>query len=474
MKLTIFSRLFIGYFIIFILVILLGIYNHSQLNKLEANILSITNIDNRLLDYNKKLMNTFLSEAQNEKKYIITKDKIFYNHFLSSVSEFNAHLKENKVLATTEPFRNLLDEIEASHQQYVTLCNEEFDLLQNNKRYSRAEFASQKEVISSLLLEQLKEFKSLIETNSYETIKRLGIEGMNVRKINIIMTAVTLILSFTIAVFITRSITKPITIMRKKTRDIAKGLYSRQIKLSSLPEMNELAADFNDMCRKLMETDRIKSDFFSLMSHELRTPLTSIKEGTNLLLEGMGGVINDKQKKLLTIIKEESNRLINLVNSILDLSKMEAGMAEYRFVQADVIPLIDKTLTEIEPIIKAKNITMEVLTPQDIPHLRIDPERILQALRNLIGNAIKFSPKRGTIRIQAVRKQTTVEISVSDSGPGISSEELQRIFDKFQSPKMGTGLGLAIVKNIIQSHGGKIWAESTPGKGSTFIFSLPV
>jgi two-component system sensor histidine kinase GlrK len=419
-------------------------------------------------------MNAFLSEAQNEKKYVITKDKIFYNQFISSVSEFDTHLKEKKVLVKTEPMKRLLQEIEASHQKYVTLCKEEFDLLQNNKRYSRTDFASQKETISSLLLEQLKEFKTLIETNSYETIKRLGVEGMNVRKINIIMTAVTLILSFTIAAFITRSITKPITIMRKKTRDIAKGLYSRQIKLSSLPEMNELAADFNDMCRKITETDKMKSDFFSLMSHELRTPLTSIKEGTNLLLEGMGGEINEKQKKLLTIIKDESNRLINLVNSILDLSKMEAGMLEYRFMQADIIPLIDKTLSELDPIIKAKNITTEVSRAQDIPQVRIDPERILQALRNLIGNAIKFSPKRGTIKIKAVRKQTTVEFSVSDSGPGISSEELYRIFDKFQSPKMGTGLGLAIVKNIIQSHGGKIWAESTPGKGSTFIFSLPV
>jgi two-component system sensor histidine kinase GlrK len=228
------------------------------------------------------------------------------------------------------------------------------------------------------------------------------------------------------------------------------------------------------MCRKLMETDKMKSDFFSLMSHELRTPLTSIKEGTNLLLEGMGGEINEKQTKLLTIINEESNRLINLVNSIMDLSKMEAGMAEYRFMQADVIPLINKTLSEIEPLIKAKNITTELFTAKDIPHVRIDPERILQALRNLIGNAIKFSPKRGKIEIKAIRKQTTIEVSVSDSGPGISSEELHRIFDKFQSLKMGTGLGLAIVKNIIQSHGGKIWAESTPGKGSTFIFSLHV
>jgi two-component system sensor histidine kinase GlrK len=474
MKLTIFSRLFIGYLIIFILVILLGIYIHSQLNKLEANILSITNIDNRLLDYNKKLMNAFLSEAQNEKKYVVTKDEIFYNHFLESVSEFDTYLKEKKILAKTDPMKQKLYEIEESHQQYVILCNEEFDLLKNNKRYSRNDYASEKEYISSLLLEQLKEFKSLIENNSFETIKRLGVEGMNVRKINIIITAVTLIFSITIAVLITRSITKPITIMRKKTRDIAKGLYNRQIKLLSLPEMDELATDINDMCRKLMETDKMKSDFFSLMSHELRTPLTSIKEGTNLLLEGIGGEINEKQEKLLTIINEESNRLINLVNSILDLSKMEAGMTEYRFMQADVIPLIDKTLSEIEPFIKAKDIATELFMAKDMPYVRIDPERILQALRNLIGNAIKFSPKRGKIHIKAIRKQTTIEVSVSDSGPGISSEELPRVFDKFQSPKMGTGLGLAIVKNIIQSHGGKIWAESTPGKGSTFIFSLPV
>lgn len=473
MKVTIFSRLVIGYLIIFLLVTLLGVYIHSHLNRLEANILSIMNIDNRLLDYNKKLMNAVFSEIQNEKKFIVTKDEVFYNHFRESVEEFNTYLKETKSLVTTDALKHQLDDIENAHQKYVSLCNEEFDFLKRNKRYSRDDFVSEKEFTSSILLGRLKEFKSFVEAESLSTIQRLGVEGMNARRINIIVTAVTLVLSVAIAVFMTRSITKPLKTMRVRTREIAKGFYDRQIKLSSLPEMNELATDINEMCRKLTETDKMKSDFFSLMSHELRTPLTSIKEGTNLLLEGRGGEINERQKKLLTIINEESNRLISLINSILDLSKMEGGMMEYRFIRADVVPLIERALIEIDPLIKAKEIRTEISAEKDIPPVRIDPERILQALRNIIGNAIKFSPKRGRIKIEAVMRETAVEVSVADDGPGIPSEELTKIFDKFQSPKMGTGLGLAIAKSIIQSHGGKIWAESTPGRGSTFTFSLP-
>lgn len=474
MTMSIFSRLVTGYLIIFLLVTLMGVYIHIHLDNLEADILSITNVDNRLLDYNKKMMNTFISEIQNGKKYVITKDVIFHNQFLMTVSEFETYIKEIKSLAKTDSMKKLLHDIEESHRKYVNLCNEECDLIINNKRYDQAAYASEKEFVSSLILENLKEFRSLVENESLKTIKRLGVEGVNARRINIIVTAATLLLSIAIAVFITRSITQPIKTMRKKTRDIAKGFYGSQVKCSSLSEMNELATDINEMCTKLMTIDKIKSNFFSLISHELRTPLTSIKEGTNLLIEGKGGQITEKQKKLLTIINEESNRLISLTNSILDLAKMEAGMLEYRFVRADIVPLIVKSLTEIEPLIKAKDITTDISVPKDMPDVRIDPERILQALRNVIGNAIKFSPKRGTIKISAVRNQSAIEVSVSDNGPGIPSEELSRIFDKFQSPKMGTGLGLAIAKNIVQSHGGKIWAESTPGKGSTFILSLPV
>jgi two-component system sensor histidine kinase GlrK len=234
------------------------------------------------------------------------------------------------------------------------------------------------------------------------------------------------------------------------------------------------------MCQKLSELDRLKSDFFASMSHELRTPLTSIKEGTGLLLEGVGGATTEKQRKLLTILAEESNRLIGLVNSLLDLSKMEAGMMNYSFEKASLAPLIKKAVGEITPLVEAKEIRLETEIAEGLPTVKLDRERILQALRNLLGNAVKFTPKAGRVTVVARPINGKVEVSFRDTGPGIPTENLTTIFDKFHQGSTtggfsanGSGLGLAIAKHVIVSHGGEIWAENHPEQGSTFIFVLP-
>ena len=272
----------------------------------------------------------------------------------------------------------------------------------------------------------------------------------------------------------------PLFEMKKKTKEIAGGVFKADLELRSPPEIAELAADFNLMATKLREVDKVKSDFFSLMSHELRTPLTSIKEGTNMILEGVGGDITAKQEKLLKIIAEESNRLITLVNSTLDLSKMEAGMLKYNFTEASLVPLIQKAVTEVLPLAESKKITVHKFV-DELPVMKIDEERILQVLRNLIGNALKFTPADGAVSISARLKQGMVEVSVADTGAGIPEEQLKMVFEKFQQVDFpgedkfaGTGLGLAIVKHVIQKHGGKVWVESVLGKGSTFFFALPV
>jgi two-component system sensor histidine kinase GlrK len=294
-----------------------------------------------------------------------------------------------------------------------------------------------------------------------------------------VLTVLSLALGIVLSIVITRSITIPLSKMQEKTKEIAQGVFEANLNLPSPPEINELAQAFNSMSTKLQEVDRMKSDFYSLMSHELRTPLTSIKEGTNLFLEGKGGEVTERQKRLLTIVSEESNRLIQLVNSLLDLSKLEAGIAAFQFLKDDLAPLITRVIREIEPLAEAKGIRIK-RDIQESPRVSMDTERILQVLRNLLGNAIKFTPQGGVIEISLQAKDGVVEVSVTDAGPGIPEEQTAIIFDKFRqavhegSRKIqGTGLGLAIVKQIIQSHGGRVWVESAVGRGSTFRFTLP-
>jgi len=229
------------------------------------------------------------------------------------------------------------------------------------------------------------------------------------------------------------------------------------------------------------EIDKIKTDFFSFMSHELRTPLTTINEGTNLLIEGLNEQgSKKKQQRLLTIIKEESNRMISLVNSLLDLSKMEAGMMSFNFVQHDIKNLIYQVAREIEPIAETRTIRIETDIANKLPKVKVDISRMLQVLRNLLINAVKFTPKGGNIRVFTTAEGDELIVSVKDNGPGISEEHLETIFDKFQQVNIldsnkitGTGLGLSIVKHIIHAHGGRVWVESTLGQGSVFTFALP-
>jgi two-component system sensor histidine kinase GlrK len=314
----------------------------------------------------------------------------------------------------------------------------------------------------------------------YSKVANLGTVADRAQQAAGTIAVVCLLAIMLLSLLLTKSITRPIGLLKNKTQEIAAGNFDARVEVRSPPEIGELADALNSMGQKLRELDRMKADFFAAMSHELRTPLTSIKEGTGLLLEGIGGPTTEKQRKLLAILAEESNRLILLVNSLLDLSKMEAGMMSYDFALAHIDPLLKRAVAEVAPLVEAKQITIESAVDQPLPAVRIDAERILQVLRNLLGNAIKFTPKGGLVRVSARPTGDKLEIAVKDSGPGIPQEALLSIFEKFNQgmraddlARSGTGLGLAIAKSIISSHGGKIWAESQLGHGSTFIFVLP-
>lgn len=480
MRLSIFSRLIIGYMAVFLPVVAVSVYTIFQLRQFNNITRSITDIDNRVIDCEKKLSDSFLSQLQHERKYIIIKDDALYDQFLFAEREFIQYFNEVMPIADTTHKKDSLIKIKEYYNQYRSLFNEEIEFVRANKRYPQNRYKQEKEKAVDGIMEGLKNLKIYTEQDTYEKIKKLGEAGAKAHRAAMVMTITSLLFGIVISIFITRSITKPLAVMKKKTRDIARGDFDENLSISSPPEMEDLAQAFNLMCTKLKEMDKMKSDFFSLMAHELRTPLTSIKEGTNLLLEGIGGEVTDKQKKLLRIITEESNRLIELVNSLLDLSKMETGMMSFNFTTSDIKPLINKVIAEVEPLAAAKNISLKVDIAQDLLIIKMDNERILQVLRNLIGNAIKFTPGGGHVIISAQPVDRGVKVSVMDTGPGIPKDNLDTVFDKFKQATIvsynkiqGTGLGLAIVKHIINAHGGKVWAESELGHGSTFVFVLP-
>ncbi|HEY7319337.1 MAG TPA: ATP-binding protein [Candidatus Binatia bacterium] len=479
MRLTLFSRLILGYLAVFALVIAVSLYTLQQLQRFDDITQSILERDNRILDYEKKLADSFLSQVRYERKYVIAKDQTLYREFLKFKGDFERDLSEASELADPK-LAELLNEVRQGYAQYQELFDKEIAQIRAHRDYPQGWYNREKSQITDKVLALLEQLRVERQQGTYRKVRELADAGARARDAALTITIASLLFILILSLLMARSITRPIAILKNKTREIAGGRFEADLRLSSPPEMAELAASFNLMCRKLSEIDKMKSDFFASMSHELRTPLTSIKEGTGLLLEGVGGVTTEKQRKLLTILAEESNRLIGLVNSLLDLSKMEAGMMNYSFEKASLTPLIKKAVSEITPLIEAKGIQLEAEVPATLPAVKVDPERILQALRNLIGNAVKFTPRAGRIKVAARPITGKVEVSVRDTGPGIAAENLKTIFDKFHQGNSGgtfsangSGLGLAIAKHIIVSHGGEIWAENHPDQGSTFKFVLP-
>lgn len=229
--------------------------------------------------------------------------------------------------------------------------------------------------------------------------------------------------------------------------------------------------------KALKELDERKSGFVANVSHEFKNPLAIIKESMQLVIDGVTGEVNPKQKEALESGKKTIERLIRLVSDLLDLSKIEAGKMDMKIEKIDISSLAEDILATYKMEFSKKQIIFKKDIPMNIGFLWGDHDKISQAIINILNNSIKFTPVGGSIAFKIEGSEKDVRFEISDTGHGIPKEYIQKIFDKFErvtaERQEGTGLGLPITKDIVELHKGKIWVESESGKGSKFIFSLP-
>ncbi|WP_406657464.1 PAS domain-containing sensor histidine kinase [Methanolobus sp. ZRKC2] len=226
---------------------------------------------------------------------------------------------------------------------------------------------------------------------------------------------------------------------------------------------------------------RSKDEFLATMSHELRTPLNSIIGFSDILLDETFGNLNEKQASYIIHISKGGKHLLNLINNILDLSKVEAGKMELDYEQFHVSSSIDEIKTVIYPLAIKKNIRLNVKVDSHLDKIDADKTKFKQILYNLTSNAIKFTPKKGNVTIEARKSGEFAQVSITDTGIGISKSDMKKLFQPFKqlNPYLtreyeGTGLGLALVKKFVEMHNGNIWVESEVGEGSIFTFTLPL
>jgi signal transduction histidine kinase len=278
------------------------------------------------------------------------------------------------------------------------------------------------------------------------------------------------------AALIARRMTRSLDLLSSATADVAAGAFHEPIAVSSRDEIGELAQSFNSMGSQLRRVEETRREFFATVSHELRSPLTSIRGAADLLRDNVPGPLTDKQGRLVDIIALSSGRLLHLVNQILDLSRLHAGLVEFDRKPLDLARLVGRAVEELHPRAVDAGVTLEYeRVGADFAYCG-DEERLHQLVVNLAANAIRFTPRAGRVVVRVIDAGPEFELQVEDTGVGIPADALPHIFDAYRQARHergGTGLGLAIARGVAEAHGGRVTVESQEGKGSRFTVLLP-
>jgi signal transduction histidine kinase len=278
----------------------------------------------------------------------------------------------------------------------------------------------------------------------------------------------------------------PLRRTQQRLATIARGDFGGHVEVSNKDEIGALAADVNRMndelgrlYGELERASRHKSDFLATMSHELRTPLNAIIGFSEILQEQMFGELNERQLTYVDDVIEAGRHLLSLINDVLDLAKIEAGRMDLELTEVAIPEVLKSAVSMHAEGASRGGIELGLSTEPEEIVVSADERRVRQIVFNLLSNAVKFTPPEGRVDVSSRLGDGHVEVAVADTGPGIPAEDLETIFEEFEQSidgkkAEGTGLGLPLSRKLVELHGGRLWVESEPGKGSTFRFTLPV
>ncbi len=306
---------------------------------------------------------------------------------------------------------------------------------------------------------------------------------------SLIILAGILVVAIGAAVLLARRVIKPIEELQKGAEQIGLDNLDYAIQVKTNDELEDLADEFNRMRVRIKEVrehehllSREKSDFVTIAAHQLRTPLSTIKWAFRALLDGDAGQLQPEQKELVSRTNQTNDHMINLVDDLLDVSRIEEGQFGFIFQKEDLVKIIKEVAEKFAALAKKRGVILTVHEPKEkFPQLTVDRKKIGLAFSNLIDNSVQYNRENGKVDIYISRENGVADIKIKDTGIGISKDDFGRIFNKFSRGKNaillqteGSGLGLFIARSIIERHGGKIWLESKEGLGTTVNLTLPI
>ena len=426
----------------------------------------------------KKMIDSLLWMEENESKYDLLKKEDYKEYFVSAQREFEGNLYE--ILRLGPEGSGAIDPWSELYRSY------EAQFSKNQGDAAQEEAARTPWIAESVINEWIQKIRDARAANELDIeteMRTLNLRGRMAVQWGVVGLGASMLVVLLGSVLLARSMNRPLRELRRGIRDISGAGLSQPIRVLSKDEFGELAGAFNDMAVRLMEEERMRSDFISMLSHEIRTPLTSIRESVNLIAEEVMGPVNERQRRFLEIAGGEIIRISDLLNHLLLVSRLEAGVVKIRPVPLDPSTFVEGSLHRVIPVAEARNIKMRSEVLPNLPRVLGDPDNLQQVLLNLLGNAIKFSPADSEVLVKVETVHDSgpllVSFSVTDTGPGIPKDELSMVFHKYYRTTAmrdqvdGVGLGLSISKHIVEAHGGTVWVSSEEGRGSTFGFTLP-
>jgi len=482
MRLSIFWRSALGSLAIILVVAGVNLYALAQLRQLAALSTELVSYRYPAIEGAKRLVDVLNSQLRTEQRFLVVRDTAFLRDFDEETEEFRRTVAMLLSREISPEGIALLKETERLHEQYHVLFHDDADLrIASRPELSYELYEKRQAPLVTHMNEAIEAYSGLQQAHVSTGVSESNVRAEQAEAFTQQLVIVALLLGLGLAAIASYGILRPLRRLQESITQIGQGNFSAAVDIPAPKDLQDLVQTVKWMGKKLQELDDMKSEFLAHISHELRTPMASIREGTHLLLDEIPGPLSPAQRQTLQIMADSSQRLIHLISTLLDLSKMEAGMMPYQMATTDLRRVAESSVEKVRLLAESRHIQILTEVTNGALWVPADGARMEQVLDNLLSNALKFSPEGGTVSLRMLSNplEKLVRLSVSDTGPGIPAEELPHIFERFYQGRRqhktvvaGSGLGLALAKKVVEAHGGRIWVESELGKGATFHVAL--
>ncbi|HTO11626.1 MAG TPA: ATP-binding protein [Candidatus Binatia bacterium] len=470
------SKIFLGFSLVIVVLAAVGVLSLRAVGRLVSLNREVASETLPAFRLTAEVRDAMLALARLEARFTILRDARYAELWRARAANVRADLTRLRALARTEDEARHLAEAAAAFERYHdTVAAEQARLAAAGARAPAVG-----EPAGRALAERVEVSLEALQSATHARVLRAQAEVARLETrtwtgvVVALAAAVGLALLATavIALRITRSLRR----LSVATSAVAAGAFREPVPTGGRDEVGVLARAFNAMAERLRQLDETKEEFFATLSHELRSPLTSVREAAHLLADEVAGPLTPKQARLVEIVQRSSDRLLRLVNQILDISRLRAGLLPLAHRPVDLERLVSRAAEELRPQAEEARVTLDRERVGERFTVTGDEDRLVQVVVNLLANAIRFTPAGGRVVARVVDAGEECEVQVEDTGLGIPATELPHIFETYRQAhlgKGGTGLGLSIVRGLVQAHGGRVTVESHEGKGSRFSVLLP-